>query len=55
MPGVTVGRQAIVASGAMVHKDVPPDMVVAGIPAKIIRERKTEGRSGEELDHIWLF
>jgi len=55
MPGVTIGEQAIVASGAIVTRDVPANMVAAGIPAKIIRERKTEGKSREELDHIWLF
>ncbi len=55
MPGVTIGTQAIVAAGAMVNQNVPPNMVVAGMPARIIRERKNEGRSGDELDHIWLF
>ncbi|MDQ7831065.1 MAG: acyltransferase [Desulfovibrionaceae bacterium] len=55
MPGVTVGEQAIVASGAVVTHDVPPNMVAAGIPAKVIRERRTGGRSGDELEHIWLF
>ncbi|QLA21206.1 acyltransferase [Desulfolutivibrio sulfoxidireducens] len=55
MPGVTVGEQAIVASGAVVTHDVPPNMVAAGIPAKVIRERRSGGRSGEELEHIWLF
>jgi len=55
MPGVTIGSQAIVAAGAMVNQNVPPNMVVAGAPARIIRERKTEGRAGDELDHIWLF
>jgi len=55
MPGVTIGTQAIVAAGSMVNQNVPPNMVVAGMPARIIRERKNEGRSGDELDHIWLF
>ncbi|MFC1835737.1 acyltransferase [Thermodesulfobacteriota bacterium] len=54
LPGVTIGEQAIVAGDAMVHHDVPPNMVVAGIPAKVIRERKSEGRTGKELDQIWL-
>jgi len=42
MPGVTVGEGAVVASGAVVTKDVPPYSIVAGIPAKVIgqRERK---------------
>lgn len=54
-PGVTVGRQAIVAAGSLVVHDVPENMVVAGRPAKILRERRTDGKEGEALDHIWLF
>ncbi|GFK94042.1 Galactoside O-acetyltransferase [Fundidesulfovibrio magnetotacticus] len=54
-PGVTVGRQAIVAAGALVTHDVPDNMVAAGRPAKVLRERRTEGKEGEALDHIWLF
>jgi len=37
LPGVTVGRNAVVAAGALVNKDVPPNTVVAGVPAKVIR------------------
>lgn len=42
LPGVTVGEYAVVASGAIVTKDVPPYAIVAGIPAKIVgyREKK---------------
>lgn len=40
LPRVTVGRNSIVAAGAVVTKDVPPYVVVAGNPAKIIRELK---------------
>ena len=54
LPGVTIGSQAIVAGGAVVTTDVPPNTVVAGIPARAIRERKTEGRSGTGLNHTWL-
>ena len=37
LPGVTVGENSIVAAGAVVNKDVPPDTIVGGIPARIIR------------------
>lgn len=36
-PGVTLGDNVVVASGAVVNKDVPSDCVVAGNPAKIIK------------------
>lgn len=40
LPGVSIGRGAVVACGAVVTKDVPPLAIVAGIPAKIIGQRK---------------
>ncbi|MGE5437116.1 MAG: acyltransferase [Syntrophothermus sp.] len=36
--GITIGENAIVGAGAVVTKDVPPNTIVAGIPAKIIKE-----------------
>jgi acetyltransferase-like isoleucine patch superfamily enzyme len=39
LPGVTIGKGAVVACGAVVTKDVPPFTVVAGVPAKKIAER----------------
>lgn len=39
MDGVTIGTGAVVGSGAVVTKDVPPYAIVAGVPAKIIRYR----------------
>ena len=38
LPGVTVGTGSIVAAGSVVTKDVPDNVMVAGVPAKIIRE-----------------
>ena len=46
LPGVTIGDNAIVAAGAVVTKDVPPDTVVAGVPAKILR--KIRGKEQED-------
>lgn len=37
MPGVRIGEQSVVAAGSVVTKDVPPNCIVAGNPAKIIR------------------
>ena len=38
LKGVTIGNGAVVAAGAIVTKDVPAHTVVAGIPAKVIKE-----------------
>ena len=38
LPGVTIGRHVVVAAGAVVTKDVPSYCVVAGVPAKVIKE-----------------
>lgn len=42
LPGVTVGKGAVVAAGAVVTKNVADYAVVGGVPAQFIRERKNK-------------
>jgi acetyltransferase-like isoleucine patch superfamily enzyme len=39
LPGVTLGKGCVVATGAVVHKDVEPFTIVGGVPAKTIGKR----------------
>lgn len=38
LPGVTIGHHSVVAAGAVVTKNVPPHSLVAGVPAKVIKQ-----------------
>jgi maltose O-acetyltransferase len=37
LPGVTIGEDTVVGAGAVVTKDIPPGVVAAGNPARVIR------------------
>ena len=47
LEGVRVGAGSVVAAGAVVTEDVPPGVVVAGTPARVIKtvDAKTEGKT----------
>ncbi|KPL18914.1 MAG: hypothetical protein AMJ92_05825 [candidate division Zixibacteria bacterium SM23_81] len=49
LDGITVGKDAIVGAGAVVTKDLPPLSIAVGMPAKVIRSRKSEG---DEIEAI---
>lgn len=49
LEGVTVGKGAVVAAGAIVTEDVPPNTVVAGTPARVIKEIDEKTRSKTEI------
>lgn len=42
--GVTIGERALVGAGSVVTRDVPPDMIVAGNPARVIRHRGAKSK-----------
>jgi acetyltransferase-like isoleucine patch superfamily enzyme len=39
LKGVTIGDGAVVAAGSLVNRDVPPGTLVAGVPARVVREK----------------
>lgn len=46
LPGVTIGDECVVGAGAVVFDDVPPRCIVAGNPARVLREKIEVGRFG---------
>ncbi|MBW2559292.1 MAG: hypothetical protein JRE40_00410 [Deltaproteobacteria bacterium] len=45
LKGVTIGENSIIAAGSVVTKDIPNNVVAAGVPAKVIR-RLPDGEDG---------
>lgn len=43
LPNIKIGNNVVVATGSVVTKDIPDNVVVAGVPAKIIKERNIKG------------
>jgi acetyltransferase-like isoleucine patch superfamily enzyme len=37
LPGVTIGKNSVVGAGSVVTRDLPPDVLAAGIPARVMR------------------
>ncbi|WP_296426321.1 chloramphenicol acetyltransferase [Yoonia sp.] len=52
-PDVTLGHGCVVAGGAIVTKDVPPYMIVAGIPAVPLRARYPDGIADRMMALAW--
>ncbi len=52
LPGVRVGAGSIVAAGSVVNSDVPPGVIVAGSPAKLIRRHDEFGDRTASLSYL---
>ena len=44
LPGVSIGREAMIDAGAVITKDIPPYKIVLGVPGKIVDEVPNEER-----------
>ena len=47
LPGVTVGKGAVVAAGSVVNRNVPPNVIVAGVPSKVIKSVQDQPDVGQ--------
>ena len=54
LAGVTMADGSFGAVGSVVTHDVEEQTVVSGMPAKPLRETKTEGKSLDEVNHYFL-
>ena len=55
LPGVTIGRGAVVAAGAVVTRDVPPGAVASGNPATIRESQRADDLDYSPVSHLALF
>jgi acetyltransferase-like isoleucine patch superfamily enzyme len=42
LPGVTIGENCVIGAGSVVTRDIPPNSIASGAPARVIRPRTTQ-------------
>ena len=52
LPGVTIGDEAVISAGTLVHKNVPDGAFVGGNPMKIIYTKEEMDRRQKETEHL---
>lgn len=52
LPGITIGHGSVVAAGSVVTKDVPDNVIVAGNPAKIVKNRTDRSLEYSPVDLV---
>jgi len=47
LPGVTIGANSVIGAGSVVTRDIPPNVLAAGIPAKVIRPLRSANKAAQ--------
>jgi maltose O-acetyltransferase len=48
LPGINIGENSIIGAGSVVTKNIPPDSIAVGNPARVIKTRETDSKQDEE-------
>jgi acetyltransferase-like isoleucine patch superfamily enzyme len=43
LPGVTIGDGCVVGATSVVSRDLPPNSIAVGVPAKVVKQRDADG------------